>query len=202
VFIYLITNSVTGTPADEPASVPDAVIAPVWEPTPDEVPTNAPDALMLPVSEPTPGIVPVSEPLPVSWRMPTSRACYPGAPSVDSFPAACGLLSAHPRSLGLLLGFRTKTGKSRVVPLERGLYDRLMLWREKNPTTKLIFGTSSDLPDTHYLEVCKETAKRANLTGNWYLHKLRSTFATWALRAGTDIRTVQAWMWTSVSSRS
>lgn len=92
------------------------------------------------------------------------------------------------------LGFRTKTGKSRVVPLERGLYERLMIWREKNPTTKLIFGTSGDRPDTHFLETCKETAKRAGLTGDFYLHKWRSTFATWALRAGTDIRTVQAWM--------
>jgi integrase/recombinase XerD len=92
------------------------------------------------------------------------------------------------------LDFRTKTGKSRVVPLERGLYERLMLWREKNPTTKLIFGTRKDRVDTHFLEVCKATAKKANLPGNWYLHKFRSTFATWALRAGVDLRTVQGWM--------
>jgi integrase/recombinase XerD len=59
--------------------------------------------------------------------------------------------------------FRTKTGKSRVVPLEKGLYDKLMMWREQNPGTKLIFGTSNDKPDTHFLEVCKETARRAGL---------------------------------------
>jgi integrase len=104
--------------------------------------------------------------------------------------------------------FRTKTGKSRVVPLEKSLYEKLMMWREQNPNTKLIFGTSGDKPDTHFLEVCKETARRAGLNcgdcegclgkrkecSEWYLHKFRASFATWALRAGTDIRTVQGWM--------
>ncbi len=104
--------------------------------------------------------------------------------------------------------FRTKTGKSRVVPLEKSLYAKLMMWREQNPGTKLIFGTSSDKPDRHFLETCKETARRAGLNcgecegclgkgnecGRWYLHKFRASFATWALRAGTDIRTVQSWM--------
>ncbi len=104
--------------------------------------------------------------------------------------------------------FRTKTGKSRVVPIEKGLYEKLMMWKEQNPGKKLIFGTSGDKPDTHFLEVCKETARRAGLNcgecqgclgkhnecERWYLHKFRASFATWALRAGTDIRTVQAWM--------
>ncbi|MGH9636033.1 MAG: tyrosine-type recombinase/integrase, partial [Candidatus Angelobacter sp.] len=104
--------------------------------------------------------------------------------------------------------FRTKTGKSRAVPLERRLYEKLMMWREQNPGTKLIFGTKSDKPDRHFLEICKETARRAGLNcgecegclgkhkecGRWFLHKFRASFATWALRAGTDIRTVQGWM--------
>jgi integrase len=37
-------------------------------------------------------------------------------------------------------GFRTKNGKSRTVPLEKSLVAKLSGWREKNPTTKLIFG--------------------------------------------------------------
>jgi integrase len=104
--------------------------------------------------------------------------------------------------------FRTKTGKSRVVPLERGMYDKLMMWREQNPKTKLIFGTSGDKPDTHFLEVCKEVARRAELNcgtcrgclgkrkecEKWYLHRFRDSFGTWSVRAGVDIRTVQGWM--------
>lgn len=106
------------------------------------------------------------------------------------------------------LGFRTKTGKARSIPLEKGLYDELMSWRRRNPSTKLVFGTKSDCEDTHFLETCKIVARRAGLncgicegcTGKhngcsrFYLHKFRSSFGTWALRAGTDLRTVQAWM--------
>jgi len=107
----------------------------------------------------------------------------------------------------LELSFRTKTGKSRVVPLEKGLYLRLMMWKAKNPDSKRLFGTASDSEDTHYLETCKLMAYRAGLNcgkcdsckeknecEHWWLHKFRDTFATWALRAGTDIRTVQGWM--------
>jgi Phage integrase family len=46
-------------------------------------------------------------------------------------------------------GFRTKTGKSRVVPLERGLADKLTAWREKNPDTKLVFGREGDKVEGH-----------------------------------------------------
>jgi integrase len=38
-------------------------------------------------------------------------------------------------------GFRTKTGKSRAVPLEHGLATKLASWRAKNPTTRLVFPT-------------------------------------------------------------
>lgn len=105
-------------------------------------------------------------------------------------------------------GFRVKTGRSRTVPLEKSLYEKLMMWKEQNPGTKLIFGTSGDKPDTHFLEVCKETARRAGLNcgecdgckksnscEHWFLHKFRSTFATWALRYGhRDVAMVQGWM--------
>lgn len=104
--------------------------------------------------------------------------------------------------------FRTKTGKSRVVPIEKSLYEKLLRWKEQNPGKKLIFGTKNDKPDTHFLEVCKETARRAGLNcgecegclgkskecEHWYLHKFRDTFGTWSVRAGVDLRTVQGWM--------
>ncbi len=105
------------------------------------------------------------------------------------------------------LRFRTKTRRSRDITLEAGLLARLRSWRYKNPTTRFIFGTSSDLPNGHYLETCKETARRAGLNcqqcpgclergecENFFLHKFRATFATWALRGGVDIRTVQKLM--------
>ena len=41
-------------------------------------------------------------------------------------------------------GFRTKTGKSRRVPLERALADKLAAWRDKNPSTRYFFGTKDD----------------------------------------------------------
>jgi site-specific recombinase XerD len=47
----------------------------------------------------------------------------------------------------------------------------------------------------HFLECCKTIAKRAKLEPkDFWLHKFRSTFATWALWAGVDLRTVQLWM--------
>lgn len=52
---------------------------------------------------------------------------------------------------------RTKTGKSRVVLLESGLANKLAALREKNPTTRLVFGTN-DKVDGHYLRICKAIA--------------------------------------------
>jgi len=105
------------------------------------------------------------------------------------------------------LKFRTKTRRSRDITLEVGLLEKLDLWHDKNPTTRFIFGTSSDLPNGHFLETCKEVARRAGLNckqcqgclkrdqcEKFYLHKFRATFATWALQGGVDIRTVQSLM--------
>ena len=103
--------------------------------------------------------------------------------------------------------FRTKTRRSRDITLEEGLLLKLKAWRAKNPTTRFIFGTSSDLPNGHFLETCKEAARRAGLNcmqcqgcvdrtecEKWFLHKFRATFATWALQGGVAIRTVQKLM--------
>jgi integrase len=109
------------------------------------------------------------------------------------------------------LGFRTKTGKSREITIESELLSKLKDWRKKNTGKNLIFGTTNETPNGHFLEACKRTAKRAGLfcgacksckrkdskwdsCDRWYLHKFRATFATWALQSGVDIRTVQALM--------
>jgi integrase len=91
--------------------------------------------------------------------------------------------------------FQTKTRKVRIVPLERGLALKLAAWRMKNPTTKYVFGNAADQPEGHYLRVCKTVTKRAGLDETtFWLHKFRDTAATWWLRRGVDIRTVQHWL--------
>lgn len=105
------------------------------------------------------------------------------------------------------LRFRTKTRRSRDITLEQELLLSLKAWRKKNPNARFIFGTASDLPNGHFLETCKETARRAKLNckqcqgcvernecENRFLHKFRATFATLALQRGVDIRTVQKLM--------
>ncbi len=91
-------------------------------------------------------------------------------------------------------GFRTKTGKSRTVPLESGLAAKLAEWHVKNPKSRLVFATD-DKVEGHYLRICKAIAKRAGMDEkNFWLHKFRDTFATWALRRDVDIRTVSHWL--------
>lgn len=92
-------------------------------------------------------------------------------------------------------GFRTKTGKSRVVPLERGLAEKLREWRAKNAVSRLVFPTAKGEIESHFLRSMKEYAKESGQhEANFWLHKCRDTFATWALRRGVDIRTVQHWL--------
>jgi site-specific recombinase XerD len=44
-------------------------------------------------------------------------------------------------------------------------------------------------------DLCKNVAKRAELDHvQWHLHRFRDTAATRWLRAGIDVRTVQAWL--------
>ncbi len=91
--------------------------------------------------------------------------------------------------------FRVKTGKYREVPLEKGLAAKLRAWRKKNPTTSLVFGTKDDTPEGNFLRAGKDAAERSGMKRSKFkLHRLRDTFATWHLRAGVDIRTVQAWL--------
>lgn len=93
------------------------------------------------------------------------------------------------------LGWKVKTRKSREIPLERNLYLKLKMWQMKRPGTRFIFGTESDKVNWHFLRPCKATAKRAGLNeADFWLHKFRDTFATWSLRRGVDIRTVQGWL--------
>jgi len=82
------------------------------------------------------------------------------------------------------LKFRTKTGKGRTIPLQKGLALQLRLWREKNPDTRLVFGTKGDKEDSHFYRICVETAEAAGMDpARFWLHKWRDTFGTWTCRA-------------------
>jgi integrase/recombinase XerD len=92
-------------------------------------------------------------------------------------------------------GFRTKTGKSRTVPLEKGLAQKLEAWKLKQAGTRYVVGTGEDKVEGHFLRIMKEYVEQAGMNPeNFWLHKLRDTFATWALRRGVDIRTVSHWL--------
>lgn len=108
----------------------------------------------------------------------------------------------HVRSLPEL-GFKIKDAEERDIPIEAGLLEKLKAWRKKNPKARFVFGTGSDLPDNHWLEVLKETARNAGLNcghcatckekqecSRFYLHKFRATFMTRMLQSGMDLRTL------------
>jgi integrase len=94
-------------------------------------------------------------------------------------------------------GFSPKAYKGREVPIP----DRLVKSLKKFKATvdpaacPLVFPTSGHRPKLDFLDACKAIAARGNLnTDNFWLHKFRATFATWALWGGVDLRTVQQWM--------
>lgn len=105
--------------------------------------------------------------------------------------------------------FRNKSRKAREVALESNLLQQLKAWRQTNPTSRFVFGTRNDLPNIHFLPICKATAHRAALScgeckqclvsknrncKHWFLHKFRHTFATVCLRKGIDIMSVKDMM--------
>ena len=88
-----------------------------------------------------------------------------------------------------------KAYKEREIPIPAVLVDALRSHKAKSDRKcNLIFPTAGCNPKLDFLDCLKRVAKRANLTCRVKLHKFRATFATWHLWAGTDIRTVQAWM--------
>jgi integrase len=94
-------------------------------------------------------------------------------------------------------GFSPKAYKGREVPIPDKLVKSLKKLKAKvTPAAcPLLFPTSGGRPKLDFLDACKAIAGRAKLdSNNFWLHKFRSTFATWALWNGVDLRTVQQWM--------
>jgi integrase/recombinase XerD len=92
-------------------------------------------------------------------------------------------------------GWTPKAYKEREIPVPAKLIESLKkLHDSRDKKCNLVFPTAGCKPKLDFLDCLKRVAKRAGLEGDWYLHKLRATFATWALWSGVDLRTVQAWL--------
>ena len=109
-------------------------------------------------------------------------------------------------------GFFPKTWEEREVLLPTHLIESLRILRASaDLDCPWVFPSQTGRVSYHFLERLKRIAWRAALNcrmcqgknggcrsgphcKNWFLHKLRATYATNQLRAGTDIRTLQVWM--------
>lgn len=93
-------------------------------------------------------------------------------------------------------GWTPKAYKERTIPIHSTLAESLTALKQKAPADcSLVFPTAGCNPKLDFLDCLKRTAKRAGLNpAEFWLHKFRATFATRALRAGNDLRTVQSWL--------
>jgi integrase/recombinase XerD len=93
-------------------------------------------------------------------------------------------------------GFSPKNYKGREIPIPNKLSQSLKKAKvHASESCPLLFPTSGCKPKLNFLDDCKAIAGRAKLNkDDFWLHKFRATFATWALWAGVDLRTVQQWM--------
>jgi integrase len=93
-------------------------------------------------------------------------------------------------------GFSPKAYKGREIPIPNKLVRALRKQKPKGSSPgSLLFPTAGSKPKLDFLDTSRVIAKRAKLNpDDFWLHKFRATFATWALWAGVDLRTVQQWM--------
>ena len=92
------------------------------------------------------------------------------------------------------LGFYAKRWEEREVPIPATLVDVLRRHPRRLGCNHL-FPSPAGNREYHMLDRCKAVAARAGLDpADFDLKTFRSTYATRALRAGFDVRTVQHWM--------
>ena len=88
--------------------------------------------------------------------------------------------------------------KERTIPVPRHLTEKLKKMLARRGKGGLLFPTANGKPKYDFLDMAKRIAKRAGIAQDEvWLHKFRATFATralWAVAAGVELRTVQAWM--------
>jgi integrase len=92
-------------------------------------------------------------------------------------------------------GWTPKMYKERTIPVPAALIAKLKKMLVDRGKGGLLFPTKNGQPKFDFLDMAKRIARRAEIPeSEVWLHKFRATFATRALWAGIDIRTVQAWM--------
>jgi integrase/recombinase XerD len=93
-------------------------------------------------------------------------------------------------------GWTPKAYKEREIPIPTKLVKSLKASKAKSDKTcNFVFPTAGCKRKLDFLDGLKAVAERAKLDkNNFWLHKFRATFATWALWAGVDLRTVQQWL--------
>lgn len=92
------------------------------------------------------------------------------------------------------LGFSPKRWEEREVPVPKRLNELLKV-HPLRIGSSFVFPSPRGNRELHMLEKCKAVAERAKLDpAGFDLRKFRLTYATWMLRAGFDVRTVQYWM--------
>lgn len=92
-------------------------------------------------------------------------------------------------------GWTPKMYKERTIPVPVALMTKLKKMLVGRGKGGLLFPTKNGQPKLDFLDMSKAVARRAEIPeSEVWLHKFRATFATRALWAGVDVRTVQAWM--------
>jgi integrase len=92
-------------------------------------------------------------------------------------------------------GWTPKMYKERTIPVPASLMTKLKKMLVERGKGGLLFPTKNGQPKFDFLDMAKRIGRRAEIPeSEVWLHKFRATFATRALWAGIDIRTVQAWM--------
>ena len=92
-------------------------------------------------------------------------------------------------------GWTPKMYKERTIPAPAALMAKLKQMLVGRGRGGLLFPTANNKPKYDFLDIAKRIARRAGIPQEEvWLHKFRATFATRALWANVDLRTVQAWM--------
>lgn len=87
--------------------------------------------------------------------------------------------------------FRTKSGRSRNVPMNDELYKILFL-KNKEAIGEFVFSRNGKpYRDEYVSKTFKKHVRRAGLNDRLHFHSLRHTFASWLVQQGTSLYEVQ-----------
>lgn len=108
---------------------------------------------------------------------------------------------------GRVIKFELKDREARDIPLFRLLRQELLRWRKMRSDAIFVLGTRNDMPNVKILDALKRKARKAGLNcglcrgcaarkecHRFHTHYFRSSFASYALKAQSDIRKVMEWM--------